>query len=256
MMKLITGFFMAWGNFLTLPCPLKRWDNDLKNYMLGFLPSVGLIIGLLWAGIALLLAVLPIPFLVTAFLLTMVPFVLSGFLHLDGFMDCCDAILSRRPLEDRQRILKDSHTGAFAVVSVVFLILGFHAFFSTALSMSIDFVDLCLIPATSRASSGLCVLLRRPMGSSQYAQGEGAAASGQKKKAAAIIFAQLLIFSAAGLFLASAPLGTLTVIGVTFFGSLMAVAFACRQLGGMNGDIAGYGIVWGELLGVLTIAVI
>ena len=111
-MKLITGFFMAWGNFLTLPCPLKRWDNDLKNYMLGFLPSVGLIIGLIWAGVSLLLAVLPIPFLVTAFLLTMVPFVLSGFLHLDGFMDCCDAILSRRPLEYRQRILKDSHTGA------------------------------------------------------------------------------------------------------------------------------------------------
>ena len=55
-MKLITGFFMAWGNFLTLPCPLKRWDNDLKNYMLGFLPSVGLIIGLIWAGVSLLLA--------------------------------------------------------------------------------------------------------------------------------------------------------------------------------------------------------
>ena len=38
-MKLLTGFFMAWGNFLTLPCPLKRWDKDLKNYMLGFLPG-------------------------------------------------------------------------------------------------------------------------------------------------------------------------------------------------------------------------
>ena len=44
-MKLITGLFMAWGNFLTVPCPLKKWDNDLKNYMLGFLPSVGLIVG-------------------------------------------------------------------------------------------------------------------------------------------------------------------------------------------------------------------
>ena len=189
---------MAWGNFLTLPCPLKRWDNDLKNYMLGFLPSVGLIIGLIWAGVSLLLAVLPIPFLVTAFLLTMVPFVLSGFLHLDGFMDCCDAILSRRPLEERQRILKDSHTGAFAVISVVFLLMGFHAFFSSALSISIDFVDLCLIPAVSRSASGLNVLLRRPMGTSQYAKGEGASDSKQKKKASAIILVQLILFSAAG----------------------------------------------------------
>ena len=167
-MKLITGFFMAWGNFLTLPCPLKRWDNDLKNYMLGFLPSVGLIIGLIWAGVSLLLAVLPIPFLVTAFLLTMVPFVLSGFLHLDGFMDCCDAILSRRPLEERQRILKDSHTGAFAVISVVFLLMGFHAFFSSALSISIDFVDLCLNTAVRRSTSGLNMLLCQPIEKKQY----------------------------------------------------------------------------------------
>ena len=63
-MKLITGFFMAWGNFLTLPCPLKKWDNDLKNYMLGFLPSVGLIVGLLWALLCLLMVWLAIPFLV------------------------------------------------------------------------------------------------------------------------------------------------------------------------------------------------
>ena len=38
-MKIITGLFMAWGNFLSLPCPVKKWDNDLKNYMLGFLPG-------------------------------------------------------------------------------------------------------------------------------------------------------------------------------------------------------------------------
>ena len=256
MMKLITGFFMAWGNFLTLPCPLKRWDNDLINYMLGFLPSVGLIIGLIWAGVSLLLAVLPIPFLVTAFLLTMVPFVLSGFLHLDGFMDCCDAILSRRPLEERQRILKDSHTGAFAVISVVFLLMGFHAFFSSALSISIDFVDLCLIPAVSRSASGLNVLLRQPMGSSQYAKGEGASDSKQKKNAACIILIQLILYGAAGLLLASQPLYTLAVIAATFLGSLIAVFCGCRQLGGMNGDIAGFGIVWGELLGVLALAVI
>mgnify|MGYP002446176900 CR=1 FL=1 len=37
-------------------------------------------------------------------------------------------ILSRRPLEDRQRILKDSHTGAFAVISIVFYILAYFAF--------------------------------------------------------------------------------------------------------------------------------
>ena len=50
-MKIITGLFMAWGNFLSLPCPVKKWDNDLKNYMLGFLPTIGMIIGVVWAGL-------------------------------------------------------------------------------------------------------------------------------------------------------------------------------------------------------------
>ena len=47
-MKLITAFFMAWGNFLTIPCPLKKWDNDLKNNMLAFLPSIGAVVGGVW----------------------------------------------------------------------------------------------------------------------------------------------------------------------------------------------------------------
>lgn len=34
-------------------------------------------------------------------------------------MDCCDAILSRRDLRERQRILKDSTCGAFRVIALV-----------------------------------------------------------------------------------------------------------------------------------------
>ena len=255
-MKLITGFFMAWGNFLTLPCPLKLWDSNLKNYMLGFLPSVGLIIGLIWGAVCILLMTLNLPFLVIAFLMTFLPFKLCGFLHLDGFMDCCDAIMSRRPLEDRQRILKDSHTGAFAVVGVAFLLLGYYAFMSQALSMGVDFFTLALIPAVSRGMSGANVLLRKPMGSSQYAHGDGASADGQKKKAVAIILIQLLIYCGGGLLLTGNPVNTAIVLAATALGSLIAIIYGKRQLGGMNGDIAGYGIVWGELLGVLAMALI
>ena len=70
-MKIITGLFMAWGNFLSLPCPVKKWDNDLKNYMLGFLPTVGMIIGVLWAGICVAMVWLGFPYLVHA----------SGWVH-------------------------------------------------------------------------------------------------------------------------------------------------------------------------------
>lgn len=161
---------MAWGNFCSLPCPLKRWDNRAKSLMLGFLPSVGLIIGLLWAAIYFALVYLGFPYLPIVFMVTFLPFALCGFIHLDGFMDCSDAIMSRRPLEERQRILKDSHTGAFAVVSLIFLLLAYYSCVSTAVGVGIDFVNMVMIVVLSRSVSGIHVLLCKPMKQSQYAQ--------------------------------------------------------------------------------------
>ena len=43
---------------------------------------------------------------------------LTRGLHLDGFMDCCDAFLGGFSRERRLEILRDSHVGAFAVVGV------------------------------------------------------------------------------------------------------------------------------------------
>ena len=30
-MKYVTAFFMAWGNFLKIPCPVKKWDEKLNK---------------------------------------------------------------------------------------------------------------------------------------------------------------------------------------------------------------------------------
>ena len=139
-MKFITAFFMAWGNFITLPCPYKKWDGGLKNMMLAFglknmmlafLPLTGAVIGSIWGLVIWSMRSidtvrpqgLAVPSPLAAVLAVFLLFALCGFMHLDGFMDCNDAILSRRPMEDKQRILKDSTVGAFAVVTLMFLLL-------------------------------------------------------------------------------------------------------------------------------------
>lgn len=124
--------------------------------MLGFLPTIGLVIGLIWAAIYVGLVYLGFPFLVVSFILAFLPFALCGFMHMDGFMDCSDAIMSRRPLEDRQRILKDTHTGAFAVISAIFMILGYFAFVSTAASMGMDFVNIVICLAVQSQALRFC----------------------------------------------------------------------------------------------------
>ena len=255
-MKIFTGLFMAWGNFLTVPCPCKKWDSNLKNYMLGFLPSVGLILGMLWAAITLALVYIGLPYLVLSFAVTFVLFALCGFMHLDGFMDCSDAIMSRKPMEIKQQILKDSHCGAFSVVSVVFMILAYYSVVSTAISLGIDFVDLCLIPIISRAVAGANVLLRKPIGHSQYAEGAGAEDIAQKKKAALLVALQVVIFGAIGLFLASNLVPTILVVSATGVATHIATIYGKRQLGGMSGDIAGFSIVWGELAGIFAMLIL
>ena len=255
-MKIITGLFMAWGNFLSLPCPVKKWDNDLKNYMLGFLPTVGMIIGVLWAGLCVAMVWLGFPYLVLSFLVTFIPFALCGFLHLDGFMDCCDAMMSRKPLKEKQAILKDPHCGAFAAVSLVFMLLGCYSCISTAISTGIDFIDLCMIPIISRSIAGLNVLLRKPMDHSQYAEGAGADDKVQKRKAVIMILIQLIVYCTAGAFLSSYLLPSAIVVAVTAAATYLSAVIAKRRLGGMSGDIAGYAITWGEFFGIFAMLIL
>ena len=116
----LDGFGMAWGMFLAIPCPLRRWNEKAREKMLVCLPLIGLIVGGVWVGVYFL----PLPETLHAALLAAAPWLVTGFLHLDGYMDVCDAVLSRRDLETRRKILKDSHCGAFAVICMVLLALA------------------------------------------------------------------------------------------------------------------------------------
>ena len=247
-MKLLTGFFMAWGNFLALPCPAKKWDGDMKNAMLGFLPAIGLIIGVLWAVLCVFFVWIGTPFFLISFLIAFVPFALSGFLHLDGFMDCCDAILSRRDLAERQRILKDSHTGAFAVICVCIVMLFGFALFAGR-GGSVNVWALIFVSACARCASAISVLSFTPIGHSGYA-GVYKGKKGGYRLAGWIILLvaaiiPIVIFGLSGLCgLAAAA------------GAFIAILYGRHELGGMSGDISGYGITIGELCGAAVLLLV
>ena len=169
----------------------------------------------------------------------MLPWLLTGFILLDGYMDVCDAILSRRDLATRQKILKDSHCGAFAVICIVLLALGQWSLFLSA-GADRSLLGLCCIPAAVRCCAGLAVGRMRPMGTSQYAA--------MRHLSSGLTAALCLLL---GLF-------TILPIGISFsFGPLaaaagyvLAAAYGYRQLDGMSGDISGFALTLGELAGV------
>ena len=259
-MKFVIAFFMAWGNFLTLPCPYKRWDNELKNMMLAFLPSIGAVVGGLWVLLYWILdsgifGHLPIPPAITAIALEYFLFASCGFMHLDGFMDCTDAIMSRRPLEERQRILKDSNVGAFAVVMVVFLLLTWFAAMSS-IAGGACMTALFLIPVASRSTAALAVMQYKPIGHSQYKEDYDK----PKTRLRAAASAQLAVYVFLACTLAGGSPGEILPVAITavatLVGAHIAGIYARKQLGGMSGDIAGYMICWGELAGIIALTLL
>lgn len=255
-MKIITAFFMAWGNFITIPCPYKRWDNNLKNLMLAFLPSVGVVVGLVWCLVYGLMewgfGIFNIPVMLKAFVMELVIFYVCGFMHMDGFMDCNDAIMSRRDLAERQRILKDSTVGAFAALTAIFLMLGWFASLVSVYNM-LDFGVLLLIPVMSRSVGGLGVLYYKPIGHSQYAQDFKAPS---KWKYRSVIGIQMVIVLLAAFFLSGNKVSIIVIAAVMEAAGFIACAYARKQLGGMSGDVAGYTICVSEIAGIITAAVI
>lgn len=231
---------MTVSMFTLLPLPRARWEERLRPLATALLPLVGLGIGAAWWAIALLARGLPVH--LRGALVAAAPWLLTGFIHLDGFMDVSDALLSWRSREERQRILKDVHVGAFAAVSLVLL-----ALFQFAASMELkDVAGLLLLPVLSRCASALCALGLRPLGHSEYS---GMAGSRRLNLiptcACALALAGLtLLCGRRGLIAGAAELA----------GYALAMGIACRSLGGFSGDLAGYALSVGELCGLLAMA--
>ncbi len=245
MKKHLHAFVMCQSMFCAIPAP-QLWDEKAKDKMLLFLPIVGLEIGVIWAALAWLCNLLNFPVMVMALILTAYPYMITGFLHLDGFMDVTDAVKSWRDMERRREILKDSHVGSFAVIGVVLLVVAQFAFFASVPAEA-DFHALIFTPAVSRCCSALAVTGLKPMSASQYAD--------QKKPRShmVVLSIMLCIFLAAG-FLLWGKYGFVLVGCLAGYG--LALLRAYKSLDGMNGDIAGFSLTIGELCAVAVYALI
>jgi adenosylcobinamide-GDP ribazoletransferase len=246
MKKYIAAFQMTQSMFCALPFSCRKWDENCRPYMLLFLPVIGLEIGILWMAMSFLLNYLNVPALIYGLVMCALPYLATGFMHLDGFMDVTDAVKSCRSLERRREILKDSHVGAFAVIGTVLLILAQFVLFASAPADG-NYLILIFVPAMSRCCSALAVTVLKPMSTSQYAQ--------QKKPKTHVVALAVMacLLTAAGFILCGK-------YGFTLIGCMLGYGWALRKgyrsLEGMNGDISGYALTIGELCGAAVYVLI
>ena len=242
---MLTAMDMCLHMFISIPLPPGQWDDSLRKQSTACLPLLGLLIGALWLGIAALArAILPLP--LASAIVAAYPFLITGFIHLDGYMDASDALLSWRSREERLRILKDVHVGSFAVVMIGLLFL-----FQFAACLSVTrLFPLLLIPVLSRAGSALCVLAMKPLGHSEYA--------GENQSAPDSLIYAVLGMAAAALLVLTLVCGWrgLVVGAAVVLGYALAMWRCVRSLGGVSGDLAGFSLTVAELCGLFALSMI
>ena len=157
-MDWLKPFWIALSTYSAIPVPQCEWDEKSLSRSFCFLPAVGLLIGaaqgawlwLCWfAGFNLLLR---------RAVAVAIPLLLSGGIHMDGFCDTMDALGSRQPPQRCLEIMKDSRSGAFAIIYCgVYLVLDLGLVSETAGLPGV----FCLVFTLSRAVSALSVVSRK-----------------------------------------------------------------------------------------------
>ena len=242
---------MSFGMFCAIPQPVQLWDNSCANLVLPCMPLVGAAIGALWWGAARFLLLSGIHIMPAAAIIALTPFFASGFLHIDGFMDTSDAVLSRRPVEDKLRILKDPHTGAFAVIMTAALFILQFAFVYAITENNKLPLLLSIIPVISRCCSAFSILCLKTLPQSSFAN-MFRLDSGVTHK----VFIVFMLITGLALSFLMADIHGLIVTGSVIAGFSISMCYAYSNLKGVSGDLAGFALVTGELCGLLALAVI
>jgi len=242
---------MALSMFTVLPTPYVEWDDEGVKNMMKFYPVVGLIVGAIWSAAYYLMNIFNVSIILKSIFVMIVPFIITGMLHLDGFMDVCDAILSRRDREEKLRILKDSTTGAFAVISLVMLFfLQFGGIYSI-FEKNVQFYVLILIPIVSRSGVAFFLLSRVTIKESTLGT---YFKKGTNKIDRIIMLISVLIMFVISFFVLN--LYGILMIALIIIGITWAVEKCRKEFGGISGDVAGFALVVGEVIGILTLGIV
>lgn len=201
-------------------------------------PLVGLLIGLMTAGLALALLWLGLTAWITAALTVAFAMLLTGALHEDGLADMADGFAGGWTRERRLEIMRDSRLGSYGASALIISVLLRVAALAALAEAGPLVLAVSLVATHSAARS----LLPAMMASTPIARREGQSASAGRPKPAGAFLALaigLTILLAASL-LFDGSLDLVLLAALLMGGSFLAVrALAQRQIGGYTGDVLG-----------------
>ena len=251
-MSIINSFFIALSMYSRIPVPRVDWKKENMRYAMCFFPMIGVAIGAVMYLAGWLLDKAVVSTLFRGVVFTLIPIIITGGIHMDGFMDTMDALGSWGDREKKLEILKDSHAGAFAILGM-----GCYLMWSVAVwnELPAEVLGVCGVSfVLSRALSGFSVVTfpaARNSGLLKMFQ------DGAQKKVVRITMC--LYVAAAVIMMAVMDARAMTgAVAGAMIAFLYYVVVSRKQFGGVTGDLAGFFLETAELAmftGILVICI-
>lgn len=235
--------------------PNSEWTDENKSYAMCFFPWIGAVIGFLSYGVFRFSKWFRMNgggehSLFFTIFLVLIPVFITGGIHLDGFLDTQDALSSWQTKERRLEILKDSHAGAFAIISCSVYFLMYVGVYSCLSVRSMEVIAYSFM--LSRTLSGLSVV------TFPQARKKGMAADFSKSASTRITRIVLSIYLILLCFLITLTggicgIGCMVAAGATFG---YYYRMTIKNFGGVTGDLCGYFLQVCELVMALVVVAV
>ena len=217
MKMLWNNFKVAFAMYSKIPMPRADWNKENMKYTFCFFPFIGL----------------------------------TGGIHVDGLLDTSDALSSWQERERRLEILKDSHAGAFAVITACVYFLAWYGAYSQ-LWINVSALKIMALGfMVSRCFSGISVM------TFPKAKKDGTVAEFSRKAEEITVRNVLIIYLA---ILLTIMIWVQPVLGSLAFAAAVLIFLyyrykAVKYFGGITGDLAGYFLCLCEVGMAIVLAV-
>ncbi len=248
MKAVFNSFIIAVSVYSRIPMPKIERNQKNMKYVLCFFPVIGAVIGGLiyvWGRLCIACGFGQVCFALAG---TVLPLIVTGGIHLDGFMDTANALYAYDQKEKKLASLRDSHVSAFAVISLV----GYCFLYAAGLTQIWRTDHLLLLAYSfviSRCLSGLSLVWFRE------ANKEGLSymiAASAHRQAVRLVLVLVLGGCFIGLILVSPVIGAVMALAAMWVWTYYFY-MSKKQFGGITGNLAGYFLSLCELSSVLII---
>lgn len=248
-MKPIKSFFACFSTYSRIPMPSVEFNTEDMEYVMVFFPFIGLVIGIIEYAIFYFCQYFGMPIFFRALIMSVIPLIITGGIHIDGYMDTMDAFSSYGDREKKLMIMKDPHIGAFAVIHLFVYEMIYLAFIYLLCDKSI--IPFCLTFAFSRIMSGISTVTIN--GAKKEGMLHAITKNVQNKTVCiALIIEYIIVFF---LLFRIDMLMAVIITAICIVGYLLYRRKMIKELDGITGDTSGFYLCLMEIILLIATSV-